>query len=708
MGGKRRNLWPVLLAAVIPVVVVSVLYAVWRSPEQRRNDLSTYGAFAVAVVALAAGWMAWAWRRRTRQDGATAGQEELDRLADLLAEAVGKQWEEAASERGLRWPEPIPVRWEKPLAAMAGPVTAAVGSTRFSPLPGLGTVDQQMLQGGDIRDLHAVYGGLASGRLVIAGAPGSGKSGAAVLLVLAALRYRQSVRKQVRPGVPVPVLFTAHDWDPGSQRIEDWLVLQMQRTYSSFAGRAGGVNATKLVDAGKVAVILDGLDEMAETLRPVALQALSQQATFRLVVLARTAEIASATSQRGRLHGAAVIELHAIDRTTAADYLSRAGLDPPPQGWRDLIERLRGDQPDPIARALDNPLTLTLVRDTYQERDNVRELLDFCTTAQQHLSGDKLKDAITDHLLGRVLPAAYMLRPGEPALRYDEATAHRALVKIAARMNQDGRRDLEWWCLPDWAPVGQRIIVVGLVGGLVVGLVGGLVGGLVFGLVTGLSFAFILGFGAGFGGESPGRIGKPRLRRVFGRLYLVGGLVGGLVLGLVGGYTHGLVFGLVGGFAGLGSALLIGFQTESLDRDSTSSLSPITSWRADRGYLLMFGLMVGLLFGLLGGLFSALLHGFGFGLVVGVGGLVGGLVFGLAFGLIGSQSWSATLAIAQLAMSWHTPLRLMRFLEDAHERNVLRTVGPVYQFRHARLQDRLAEQASPLIPAQDPAKATAV
>jgi hypothetical protein len=36
----------------------------------------------------------------------------------------------------------------------------------------------------------------------------------------------------------------------------------------------------------------------------------------------------------------------------------------------------------------------------------------------------------------------------------------------------------------------------------------------------------------------------------------------------------------------------------------------------------------------------------------------------------------------------------MRFLNDAHERGVLRTVGPVYQFRHARLQDRLAGQAS--------------
>ena len=37
-------------------------------------------------------------------------------------------------------------------------------------------------------------------------------------------------------------------------------------------------------------------------------------------------------------------------------------------------------------------------------------------------------------------------------------------------------------------------------------------------------------------------------------------------------------------------------------------------------------------------------------------------------------------------------MRLMRFLAYAYERNVLRTVGPVYQFRHARLRDLLAEQ----------------
>ncbi|MFG2118270.1 hypothetical protein [Streptomyces sp. NPDC048710] len=40
---------------------------------------------------------------------------------------------------------------------------------------------------------------------------------------------------------------------------------------------------------------------------------------------------------------------------------------------------------------------------------------------------------------------------------------------------------------------------------------------------------------------------------------------------------------------------------------------------------------------------------------------------------------------------FHGPM--MSFLKDAHERNLLRATGPVYRFRHARLQERLARPA---------------
>ncbi|NUQ89260.1 MAG: hypothetical protein HOQ43_12450, partial [Glycomyces artemisiae] len=55
--------------------------------------------------------------------------------------------------------------------------------------------------------------------------------------------------------------------------------------------------------------------------------------------------------------------------------------------------------------------------------------------------------------------------------------------------------------------------------------------------------------------------------------------------------------------------------------------------------------------------------------------------------------WSFAMACAVLAGSGLGPLRLMRFLDDAARRGVLRQSGPVYQFRHARLQAHLAERA---------------
>jgi hypothetical protein len=54
--------------------------------------------------------------------------------------------------------------------------------------------------------------------------------------------------------------------------------------------------------------------------------------------------------------------------------------------------------------------------------------------------------------------------------------------------------------------------------------------------------------------------------------------------------------------------------------------------------------------------------------------------------------WYAYLhARLQLALTARLPLRLSAFLADAHRLGILRQVGPVYQFRHARLRERLAE-----------------
>ena len=237
-----------------------------------------------------------------------------------------------------------------------------------------------------------------------------------------------------------------------------------------------------MLDEGRIAVILDGLDEIPEDLRPAVLRALSQQATFRLVVLTRSGEMAKAAAQ-ALLQGAAAIELQDIDPAAAADYLTRIQLDPPPRGWHELTSQLRQDPGSPLAQALSNPLMLTLVRDTYRARDDIGELLGLRDAAGHAASAEE----ITGHLLDRVLPAAYTPQPGEPPPRYDLPTAERALRRIATRMNKDGTRDLQWWRIPAWAHAAPRVIATVLAAGLVGGLVAGLVFGIAVGLEAGLA-----------------------------------------------------------------------------------------------------------------------------------------------------------------------------------------------------------------------------
>lgn len=72
-----------------------------------------------------------------------------------------------------------------------------------------------------------------------------------------------------------------------------------------------------------------------------------------------------------------------------------------------------------------------------------------------------------------------------------------------------------------------------------------------------------------------------------------------------------------------------------------------------------------------------------------------GVVFGIAIGLIGLLTRaSVAFGVARLWLAAHSrlPLRLMTFLEDARRRGVLRQVGATYQFRHARLEERLASR----------------
>jgi hypothetical protein len=114
--------------------------------------------------------------------------------------------------------------------------------------------------------------------------------------------------------------------------------------------------------------------------------------------------------------------------------------------------------------------------------------------------------------------------------------------------------------------------------------------------------------------------------------------------------------------------------------------NPRNTLRADLRVTSLRVLAVGLPIGGLVGFVNAQERGVRYGVALA---MAAGLAFGLMAGL-GSQGDIFVLLKLRLWHAGDLPWRLMDFLEDAHRLGLLRQVGPVYQFRHADLQDHLA------------------
>ncbi|WP_158226861.1 NACHT domain-containing protein [Amycolatopsis vastitatis] len=572
-------------------------------------------------------------------------------------------------------------------------------------MPGIERVTARQLREGTHRTLHRVYGGLASGRLILAGGAGSGKTSAAVLLLLDALRYReQSVN---RAAIPVPVLFTLQDWDPTTTPLQEWLTTKLTEL-PPLAGRRGRARATALLNAERVSVFLDGLDEMPQAVRSVALQALSRQATSRLVLLTRTDELVEAARDHV-LAGAVALELKPLTASDAAEHLVQTLTDPAPPHWRKLIDTLTDQPGSVVAQALTSPLTITLVRDVYPVAaagHTPDELLDTVRFPRP--------DDITQHLLDQAITAAYTARPAQPPPRYSPDVAHRAMTMLATHLRDHGSRDFVRWDLPNWIPRPKRIVISALFGAAAgAALVGTLavvglslsssssssfadaaVHGFLVAAVGGLGFGTLFGAAAGwFPGVRPTTVGKVSSWRTmwgdFVSTFTLGvifiRLIAIVLVDVMGGVVMALIFsdvlrGILFACITLAGAV-IAIMSDWID--PPAAMRPHGLWRADLAVKLSLGLLLGLAVsagnnGHLPDILARSLY----------------VAFGLLMGLFSTEAWLVILSQIYFRIRWRTPLLLGRFLEDARARHLLRTVGPTYQFRHVTLQDRLAPPLS--------------
>jgi hypothetical protein len=699
------------------------------------------------VVALCVPLTSWLWQWR---DGTAQPVTTLDAVTDALAAAVADQWRQAAIERGLRYPAPASVRWRWPELAVTGPVVEAVtgeAALRFAPLPGMRPVEAGHLRGGGLGDLFKIYAGLDSGRIVILGPPGSGKSAAAMLLLLDALMYRGNLDVESRNQVPVPVIMTLAGWDPRSEPVVDWLAGRLLATYPALAGGPYGRDtARRLIYAGRIAAFLDGLDEIPSALRPLAIRALNSQANFRVLVLSRSTELGAAVAT-GHLIGAAAIELQPLSAASAAEYLSRCRPHPLEPAWQCLIDRLRHND-SAVASMMATPLVLSLVRDAFPDAREIEQVLD--------LRQSRPAAVVEEILLGRIVEVAYRHRPGTPAPTYSLAQAQQWLAYLASRLSQEGTHDLAWWQIPCWTSASFRIVVMALLlaipsasaGMLLFGSVFGVIGMIGMGLIVETVISITTAFVCARGGRQPYVFTRARPQRVIFSAHgvigfaiaVIGGVVASRLPGIAGGLVGRLAFAAVvgvllggafmlseccvvglGGRDSLGARMVLGLsigvvlaasigsvfgigsgvfwgsavmagvwlagEVPNGWNDRVAVIDPATCWRREQRRGMLFGLAGGICNGLSLGIAVSVRSGPTSGFL---GATVVLVIMWLGYGSLGPETGAAQLAFFQLWRAGVAPFRLMHFLNDSHARGILRTVGPVYQFRHARLQDQLA------------------
>jgi hypothetical protein len=255
-------------------------------------------------------------------------------------------------------------------------------------------------------------------------------------------------------------------------------------------------------------------------------------------------------------------------------------------------------------------------------------------------------------------------------------------------------------------PILGRAIALAI--GLGVGLPAVFHGHLALGVAQGTSAGILAGLAAGFivheGRMKPTRVTiavRGNVTRIL-RSIVVGLLTGllfgavlGVLLGLVNGLVTGLVFAILSLALGLALGIVDGLHVWiDTPTDLSRSISPRTVLGDDRTAALARALVGGPLVGVGVGLIAAFARGPATGISVGCAMAFAFIATDRMVGMASTSWGSFTLARTWLALRRQLPWHFMGFLDDAHDRGVLRQSGAVHQFRHARLQQRLAETNS--------------
>lgn len=439
--------------AAVGVCLMLLGIVLWALPgDGRRSSLddvlepaswaTTIAGFFLAVLAF-------------RQEGARGQREQVHDAVEALARREKAQSENAAERWRLNDPRALSVTWR---------AAGHVRSDRWVNISQGGAVPDYFSMGGTFVEAYNAYTRIPSGRMVITGKAGSGKTVLTNQLVRRWLDERDA-------GSRVPVMFRLNNWRPDLS-LAEWISDQLAINNVALDRRdpVGEFDklATRLVMENSVVPVLDGLDEVPQKYRPQLVRAISAYSQ-PLVVTSRADEYTAAVEHAGVVSQAPVIEVENLALDEAQRYLMLSDRTGEGRGWEPVFRFARAaPQASPVRRSLESmlttPLLVTLARLVYNDssRRDPRELLE--------IGGSNTQESIESHLFD-----AYFDTVGDSG-PYQSARGTRSWNPAKARrwfghLARSGSRDLAWWEFSNVLGPTTRILLMGLVatplGGLI-------------------------------------------------------------------------------------------------------------------------------------------------------------------------------------------------------------------------------------------------
>jgi len=477
----------------------------------------------------------------------------LDTIADRLASEVNSQWQDEIRDRDLNSPYLLPVSWDsrtsaedwKALQRIASNATGSLGSPTVTRAEGPESL------AGSGRELPEVLKRVPTGRLIVLGEPGAGKTVLMIRLVLDLLSNRE-------PGSPIPVLCPVASWDPAHMGLNDWLVEMLPMDHPFLAAEAppgiqGENLARALLDSGKIMPVLDGLDEIPDDVRASAIARLDEGLSYgeRFVATCRTDDFKEATishwGEAVNLRGAAVIELLPLRFDAAFEYLMDSA--PTVQSrtrWTAVEEKIRTHPA--LRQVLESPLMVTLARSIYNTARNPSHIGNIPDPEGLTTSRHPRQD-----LLRGFIPAVYQ---SGPSSRWSIGDSERWLKFLAGHLEaRIEMPDFILWDLAKSIPHFLAAAVGRISKGVVLGRFTCVAFSLAAAVVTGLGVASRSGpthgclaaLAAGLAVCLPGAVTGllPGGLALWTPIGLAAGLYGGLIGSDVGGIDAGLAAALV-------------------------------------------------------------------------------------------------------------------------------------------------------------------